>query len=147
MVLVGGCHNAQYNTSLLNIIRGGLTYGLQFFHSTPPYGKLYHMEWVPRCWGYDMLVQRHGGCIGIIANTGLGYGTPGWDTLNSSGRQLEWLFFWAYANGSQNLGLAHAMSLTRYMLWHPPMDSSSTVRSSRSGRCWVIRACDGRIAS
>ncbi len=121
IVIVGGCHNAQYNTSLCNIASGVLKYGLKYFQSTRPYGKFYYMEWVPQCWAYDMLEQRHGGCIGIIANTGLGYGAPGWDTLNQSGRLLEWSFFQAYANGSQNLGMAHAMSLVHYMLLYPPM--------------------------
>ena len=122
VVIVGGCHNAQYNTSLWNIPGGVLKYGWKgYFSSQRPFGKFYYMEWVPRCWGWNMLMQPHGGCIGLIANTGLGYGQPGWDTLNQSGRCLEWKFFASYAAGNTVLGATHGLSLVEYMNLHPPM--------------------------
>ncbi len=57
----------------------------------------------------------------MIANTGLGYGEPGEQTLTMRGRHLEWLFFKAYADGYVNLGETHGMDLVYYMNEHPPM--------------------------
>lgn len=123
IVIVGGCHNNQFNTSLLNIVKGVLQDGLQYFKSTRPFGKFWYNEWVPRCWGWAMTSQRKGGAIAVIANTGLGYGAPGNFTLWEMGRYLEWLFFKAYHDGNGKLGEAHATDLILYMGNYPPMDN------------------------
>ena len=122
IVIVGGCHNNQFNTSLLNILKGVLDDGLKYFKRTPPYGAFFYNEWVPRCWGYGMASQQKGGAIAVIANTGLGYGEPGAHTLTMRGRFLEWLFFKAYHDGKQKLGETHAADLISYMNEYPPMD-------------------------
>jgi len=122
VVIVGGCHNNQFNTSLLNIVKGVLADGLQYFKRTQPYGEFWYNEWVPRCWGWAMASQRKGGAIAVIANTGLGYGEPGAHTLTMRGRFLEWLFFKAYHDGKQKLGETHAVDLISYMNEYPPMD-------------------------
>ena len=69
-----------------------------------------------------MASQTKGGAIAVIANTGLGYGEPGENTLTERGRHLEWLFFKAYHDGKENLGETHATDLIYYMNEHPPMD-------------------------
>jgi hypothetical protein len=122
VVIVGGCHNNQFNTSILNIIKGVLDDGLKYFKRTPPYGAFFYNEWVPRCWGWAMASQQKGGAIAVIANTGLGYGEPGSHTLTMRGRFLEWLFFKAYHDGKQKLGETHAADLISYMNEYPPMD-------------------------
>jgi hypothetical protein len=122
VVIVGGCHNAQYNTSLNNILKGFLEDGLKYFQMKSPFGRFWYNEWVPRCWAWSMVVQKNGGCIGIIANSGLGYGEPGAWTWNRSGRYLEWLFFKSYADGYQVLGMTHAYDLMYYMYDWAPMD-------------------------
>jgi hypothetical protein len=122
IVIVGGCHNAQFNTSLLNIIKGVLEDGLSYFEWKTSLGDFWYVEWIPRCWGWAMASQTKGGAIAVIANTGLGYGEPGADTLTERGRHLEWLFFKAYHDGMKNLGETHGIDLIYYMNEHPPMD-------------------------
>ena len=121
VVIVGGCHNAQFNTSLYNMVKGVLENGLSYFSSTRPFGDFWYYEWIPRCWAWSMTSQSKGGAIAVIANTGLGYGEPGAQTLLQRGRHLEWLFFKAYADGMENLGETHGMDLMYYMNEHPPM--------------------------
>ena len=123
VVIVGGCHNNQFNTSLLEIIHGLLQDGLQYFKRTRPFGEFWYNEWIPRCWGWSMASRMKGGAIAVIANTGLGYGAPGNHTLWEMGRFLEWLFFKAYHDGHTNLGETHACSLIDYMKEYSPMDS------------------------
>ncbi|HUS99803.1 MAG TPA: C25 family cysteine peptidase [Candidatus Thermoplasmatota archaeon] len=122
IVIVGGCHNAQFNTSLVNILKGVLEDGLYYFNSTRPFGQFWYYQWIPRCWAWSMASQTKGGAIAVIANTGLGYGEPGEHTLTERGRHLEWLFFKAYADGQENLGETHSTDLILYMNEHPPMD-------------------------
>jgi len=122
IVIVGGCHNAQFNTSLMNIIKGVLEDGLSYFEWKTSLGDFWYVEWIPRCWGWSMTSQSKGGAIAVIANTGLGYGEPGADTLTERGRHLEWLFFKAYHDGKDNLGETHGVDLVYYMNEHPPME-------------------------
>jgi hypothetical protein len=122
IVIVGGCHNAQFNTSLVNIIKGVLEDGLYYFNSTRPFGQFWYYQWIPRCWAWSMASQTKGGAIAVIANSGLGYGEPGEHTLTERGRHLEWLFFKAYHDGKENLGETHGTDLILYMNEHPPMD-------------------------
>jgi hypothetical protein len=122
IVIVGGCHNVQFNTSLLNMVKGVLEDGLKYFSMKKPFGKFWYNEWIPRCWGWAMASQTRGGAIAVIANTGLGYGEPGQNTLTEKGRFLEWLFFKAYRDGKERLGETHATDLIYYMNVHPPMD-------------------------
>ena len=122
IVIVGGCHNAQYNTSLTNIIKGVLEDGLNYFKYKKPLGEFWYNEWIPQCWAWAMESQTKGGAIAVIANTGLGYGEPGENTLTELGRHMEWLFFKAYHDGKENLGETHATDLVYYMNEHPPMN-------------------------
>jgi hypothetical protein len=122
IVIVGGCHNSQFNTSIMNIIKGVLEDGLNYFKYRESLGEFWYNEWIPRCWGWAMASQTKGGAIAVIANTGLGYGEPGEHTLTEKGRFLEWLFFKAYHDGNDNLGETHGADLVYYMNEHPPMD-------------------------
>jgi hypothetical protein len=125
VVIVGGCHNAQYNTSLMNIIKGIIQEGLDYFEYKEFLGSFWYNEWTPTCWGWAMTLQRKGGAIALIANTGLGYGQQGINTLIQLGRHLEWLFFKAYhdlypPDGMVALGELHGTNLVYYMNEHPP---------------------------
>jgi hypothetical protein len=122
IVIVGGCHNAQFNTSVMNMIKGILQDGLQYFAWKTTLGRFWYNEWIPRCWAWSMETQTKGGAIAVIANSGLGYGEPGANTLTEKGRHLEWLFFKAYRDGKNHLGETHATDLIYYMNEHPPMD-------------------------
>jgi hypothetical protein len=122
VVIVGGCHNAQYNTSLMNLVKGLLREGLDYFEYKEFLGGFWKNEWLPSCWAWAMANQKKGGAIAVIANTGLGYGEPGINTLTQRGRHLEWLFYKAYHDGMENLGMTHGVDLVYYMNAHPPMD-------------------------
>ena len=122
VTIVGGCHNAQYNVSLLNILKGIIEDGMQYFSTEQPFGAFWHREWVPRCWAWSMANKKSGGCIAIIANTGLGYGASGADWNQSRGRVMEMNFFKSYSDGYENLGETHGMDLVYYLDEFPPMD-------------------------
>jgi hypothetical protein len=135
VVIVGGCHNAQFNTSLINILKGVLEDGLSYFKSTRPFGAFWYDEWIPRCWAWAMTSQSRGGAIAVIANSGLGYGEPGEHTLTERGRHLEWLFFKAYHDGEVNLGATHGTNLIYYMNEHPPMADQTDCKIAQE---WVL---------
>jgi hypothetical protein len=135
IVIVGGCHNAQFNTSLLNILKGVLQDGLKYFAYKNSVGRFWYSEWVPRCWAWSMATQTKGGAIAVIANSGLGYGEPGSQTLTEKGRHLEWLFFKAYRDGYDHLGTTHALDLVYYMNVHPPMDDQVDCKIAQE---WVL---------
>ncbi|UCF13541.1 MAG: peptidase C25 [Thermoplasmatales archaeon] len=125
IVLVGGCHNAQINTSLFNIIKGILENGLKGYFNTDrewgPLGEFWYEEWVPRCWAWSMASRSRGGCIGIMANTGLGYGIAGENWNTGRGRFLEIQFFRSYSEGKDILGETHSTELIYYLNEFPPM--------------------------
>ncbi len=135
VVIVGGCHNAQFNTSLTNIIKGILENGLDYFESKEFIGQFWYDEWIPRCWAWSMATQTKGGAIAVIANSGLGYGEPGADTLTQRGRHLEWLFFKAYHDGEENLGATHGTNIIYYMNEHPPMADQTDCKIAQE---WVL---------
>jgi hypothetical protein len=135
VVIVGGCHNAQFNTSLTNIIKGILEQGLDYFEYKEFLGEFWYDEWIPRCWAWSMATQTQGGAIAVIANSGLGYGEPGADTLTQRGRHLEWLFFKAYHDGAVNLGATHATDIIYYMNEHPPMVDQTDCKIAQE---WVL---------
>ena len=114
VVIVGGCHNGQFDVGLLNIVRDLIKYGIKEYFFSPPY-MFYHMEWIPHCWSWSLINKDGGGGIAVISNTGLGYGIPGeqWDTGN--GRWMEMNFFKSYAEGYSILGQAHSMNIINYL--------------------------------
>jgi hypothetical protein len=123
IVLVGGCHNAEFNTSITNIISGILSEGLRgYFSSSPPYGGFWLRDWTPKCWGASMHLRSQKGCIALMANTGFGYGISGEQCLEGRGRFMEIQFFQAYSDGKEILGETHSTELAYYMNEFPPMD-------------------------
>ncbi len=64
VVVVGGCHNSQFNVSVLRLFTDGL---IAFWKG----------ESTPECWGWLMTRKINGGSIATIGNTGLGYGSVG----------------------------------------------------------------------
>jgi len=109
--IVGGCHNSQFNVSVLNLLK---LKNLKTIY--------YHSTWSPESWGWWMTRKFGGGSIATIANTGYGYGEPGEDCLEVRGRYMELQFFRSYAEGKDMLGETHASGLSYYMNKFPPMD-------------------------
>ena len=64
VLVVGGCHNSQFNVSIFRIFKEGIW-------------AYYLGEMAPECWGWQFIRNPNGGSIATIGNTGLGYGTIG----------------------------------------------------------------------
>ncbi len=104
IVLVGGCHNSQFNTTLLNI----MTYGINY-----AYGRGLH---VPKCWSWWLTSHENGGAIATIGNTGLGMGLPGFDYPNGLDGWLYPRFFYNYRQlGKEHVGEAYSAAISDYI--------------------------------
>ncbi len=114
IIVVGGCHNAQFNVTLSNIIHGILKDGFMgYFSMTEPYGDFWKKEWVPRDFCSWLVMKKNNGAIASIGCSGLGLGY-----YNIVGLS-DWLnprFFDAYANQSKAfLGEAHGQAIQDYI--------------------------------
>jgi hypothetical protein len=101
VVVVGGCHNALYNITLLAAWKD--KEHNQYFCAIPS----------PVCFSWGLVVKPNGGAI---ASTGCtGYGIGGSDPVTLSGA-LETNFFWQIGNNSvTNLAKAHSQAITKYI--------------------------------
>ena len=116
VVVCGGCHNAQFNVTFLNLILGILRDGISFFNLTEPYGDFWLVEWVPYDWASRLLLVGNGGSIATIGNSGLGWATPDEAYIESLTGWLEPRFFDAYANQSkETVGNALSQAITDYI--------------------------------
>ncbi len=124
VTVCGGCHNAQFNTSLLNIPQGFLRDGFSYFQR-----KFYYMEWVPECWAWKLISVKNGGSIATMAYTGLDwFATEDWnndsipDCVQFYSGYANTQFFKNYGvNNKTILGQAHSQALIDYLNAYPPM--------------------------
>ncbi len=111
IVIVGGCHNSQFNVTFLNFIKGILEEGKAYFDE-----HFWHKTWVPECWSWWPTRKSGGGFIAAIGCTGLGYGDFGYDTLKHRGGWIDGRFFDCYGNQSIDiLGDVHSQAITDYI--------------------------------
>ena len=123
--VVGGCHNAQFNVSVLNILKGILTEGFDYFKLS-----FYYKEWVPECWAWRMTRERGGGCLAIMGYTGLDWFAIGDhndddipDCTQFYSGYCNTNFFKNYGvNDMTVLGQAHSQTVTDFITDFPPMD-------------------------
>ena len=123
VVIVGGCHNAQFNVTFANFIKGIMKDRLQYFSMKPPIGQYWHNEWVPNCWAWMLTRKIGGGGIATIANTGLGTHGENDQDRNDVPDYLEildgWLeirFFKLFGEEHVDiLGENHGETLTGYL--------------------------------
>ena len=112
VIIVGGCHNAQFNVTLWNILTGIKEYGFMGMFFQRPY-RFFYMEWVPREWCSSIVFTKGGGGIASIGCSGLGLGYV--DAIGLS----DWLenrFFQAYTNQSIHiLGDTHGTAIGDYV--------------------------------
>ena len=103
IVIVGGCHNALFNVTLLKILlsRGHENW---YWTSFPT-----HMCF---CWG--LCVSPNGGAIACTGCTGLGLGGSPPHLEKSGG--LDCNFFYQIGHGSTTLGSAHSGAIRKYIL-------------------------------
>ena len=112
VMVIGGCHNGQFNVTMQQIINnGGVSY--------PGFTRL---EWVPTDTASWFLLQEGGGSIGSIGNTGLGYGYINEACTMGLGGWIDTRFFHAYAKQNKEyLGEAWAQAITDYLNGLPPI--------------------------
>ena len=122
VTVIGGCHNSQFNVSMLLGLYGGLPY---IFNSLPILRRIElpnkHMwcygEPIPECFSWRLVRNPNGGAIASIGNTGLGYGMPG--KVLTTGGGDGWIsieFFRQYGECNQTvLGQAHSQAISEYI--------------------------------
>lgn len=116
--VVGGCHNSQFNVSLLNLLKFDKIYE-----------TYYKSEWSPECWSWWLARKINGGSIATIGCTGLGYGYVGDsnndgipDCIQGLGGWIDIEFIRVYAEeGKDVLGEAHATAIANYVANFPVM--------------------------
>jgi len=115
IIVVGGCHNSQFNVTLSNMIEGIKEYGISGYFFTSPL-RFFYMEWVPKCWSWWLTSNENGGAIATLGNTGLGMGLWGFDYTTGLDGWLFPRFFYHYGTlGEQNIGMAHSSAITDYV--------------------------------
>lgn len=122
VTVVGGCHNGQFDISIIKSILTGIkNYGIiNYFR---PSGWFWFDGWAPNCWAWLLNRKIGGGAIATIANTGLGTHGDGDMDNNSVADYLEvldgWLelrFLELYGMENQKiLGKNHGETLTGYL--------------------------------
>lgn len=101
-----GCHNAQYDVTMQDIIdNGGMNY--------PAFGWL---EWVPEDGSSWLIHEQGGGAIGVIGNTALGYGYLNEHYDHGLGGWIMPRFAHAYAvQGREYTGSIWGQGITDYI--------------------------------
>lgn len=120
VISVGGCHNSEFNISLMDFANNEWTY-------QPTY----------ECWSWHLVRMPRGGSIATLGYTGLGYGAVGDgnddgipDTIQYLGGFIEGRFFKAYGeDGVDMLGAAWAQSITEYNINFPPMEDRTDTKT------------------
>jgi hypothetical protein len=114
IAVIGGCHNSEFNVSMVYSILD------IFYYLFPKFPQL--RLWVfgyavPEAFSWRLVRNPHGGAIASIGNTGLGYGMPGIDLTTGGGD--SWItieFFKQYGtDGLHVLGTAYQQTLTNYL--------------------------------
>jgi hypothetical protein len=104
VVVIGGCHNIQFNTSIMNIIKHGFTHA---------YG---YGIYVPKCFSWYLTSLENGGAIATMGNTGLGMGIPGYNYTEGLDGWLFPRFFYHYGvKDTQILGESFGGAITDYV--------------------------------
>jgi hypothetical protein len=121
VTVIGGCHNSQFNVSMVLGVLDLLAY---YFPQAKELYMWCHGVPVPECMGWRFVRSPNGGSIATIGNTGLGYGMPGKDLTTGGGD--GWItieFFRQYGEEGQTvLGNAHTQAITTYIQTHDMND-------------------------
>jgi hypothetical protein len=110
VILIGGCHNSQFNVSMIPGLFDVYNKRNMWCHGNP----------VPECFSWYLIKMPHTGAIATIGNTGLGYGTLGKDcNIDGLDGGICIEFFKQYANrykqdGYGILGDVYTQTLVQY---------------------------------
>jgi len=124
--VVGGCHNSKFDVAPVNMIKGFLKLGLKYFTWIDDENIVGKLEWLRRCWSWNLVRQRSGGSIATIGNTGLGWGVGGEGCIEGEDGFITSHFFEVYKNcveaDPQNctLGLVHSQTINLYIQTFQP---------------------------
>jgi hypothetical protein len=114
IAVVGGCHNSQFNVSMVLGVYDILPY---FFPFIPSKSMWCHGVPVPETFSWRLIRNPDGGAIASMGNTGLGYGMPGKELTTGGGD--SWItieFFRQYGEEQQEiLGDAYMQTLNTYV--------------------------------
>jgi hypothetical protein len=111
IVVIGGCHNALFNVTMLRILLTRERHGNWYWTYYP----------TPVCFCWGLCISPIGGAIASMGCTGLGLGgTP--PHLEKSGG-LDCNFFYQIGTGSNTLGSAHSGAIRKYVLENKPTNS------------------------
>jgi len=128
ITLIGGCHNSQFNVTLLATLLNR------------PYMWTYGMP-VSECFSWWLTRKIGGGSIAAMGSTGLGYGYVGNhsdidgdgidepDALEGLGGYTEVMFFKVYGEGVNILGEVWGTTITNYLNVFPPMSDKIQMKS------------------
>jgi hypothetical protein len=105
VVVIGGCHNSQFNVSLIPSLFDIFNRKFMWTHGNP----------VTECFSWRLITVPRGGAIATIGNTGLGYGRIGDECTTGGGD--GWIsseFFKKYGEGHEILGDAYTQTIVDY---------------------------------
>jgi hypothetical protein len=135
--VVGGCHNALFNISLITSIIDNDNSKKMWSYGMP----------VPECWAWALTSKAYGGTIATIGSTGLGYEADGEhgdidgdgivepDCVEVLGGYLETEFFNLVSNKVMYLGDAWGGAISQYLNQHPAFMNQSYAKTIEQ---WVL---------
>ena len=134
--VVGGCHNSQFNVSVLNYLK--LYEGIWNW-----YEHLYKGEASYECFSWWLTSEEGGGSIATTGYSGLGYTK---EDKNFTGEASEWIdthFFWEYGmNGTDILGEIWGKVIDGYLNtypidWNQPAGSFTSI-DAKTAQEWIL---------
>jgi len=107
VVAVGGCHNSQFNVTLLGTLLDRKNTKSMWTYGSP----------APECFSWWLIRLPRRGAIAVLGNTGLGYGVSGKDcTIEGLDGGICIEFFRQYSEEDHHiLGEAYSQTLTSYI--------------------------------
>lgn len=149
IVVIGGCHNSQFNVTLTTFVNYWIyklyeLTGLEIFNRFE--GSVFTP--LPECFSWFFVRQKNGGAIATIGNTGTGIGYTGNlgdldgdgvddpDVIEKYGGYIETLFFKSIGvNNVSYLGSAWQDAITMYLAVYPGMRDQIDAKSIEQ---WVL---------
>ena len=134
VVMVHGCHSAQFSVSLSNILRDINEYGLW---DTLRGARFLSSTWVPYDLASALLIKEDGGAIASFGYSGYGYFWGNGACLNSLCPWICTRFFYSYANQSIDIiGESRDQAIIDYLNIIGGMNDNALHRNTIEG--WIL---------